>query len=119
MKRLLIAFATTAILSTGAYAQTSETTNPVPGTSEGENSTIPADAAGAVVTPGDAPVATTAEGTSSVPVPGNNSGIDSTMPADAASTVVVGSDAAPLPKEGAAPVPGTSAGAETAAPPAN
>ncbi|WP_416355250.1 hypothetical protein ACLNGM_13085 [Aureimonas phyllosphaerae] len=110
MNRLILALATTAALSTAAFAQSSETTNPVPGTSAGEESAMPAGAASTVTTPTDAPPASTDANTSKVPVPGNGTGVASTMPADAASTVVVPTDATPVPAETSVPVPGTSAG---------
>ncbi|RIY03325.1 hypothetical protein D3218_00720 [Aureimonas flava] len=113
MNRLMIALAASALLSTGALAQTSETSNPVPATSAGEESAMPADAASTVIVPGDAPAASTAANTSTVPVPGNDSGIGSTMPAEAASTVVVPTDATPVPADTSVPVPGTSAGDDT------
>ncbi len=113
MNRLIIALAATAALSTVALAQSSETTNPVPGTSAGEESAMPAGAASTVIVPTDAPPASTDANTSTVPVPGNESGIGSAMPADAASTVVVPTDATPVPKDTSVPVPGTSAGDDT------
>ncbi|WP_061934456.1 hypothetical protein [Aureimonas sp. AU22] len=110
MNRLIIAFAATAALSTAAMAQTSETSNPVPATSAGDDTVMPAGAASTVVVPTDAPPASTDANTSKVPVPGNDSGIGSAMPAEAASTVVVPTDAAPVGTDTSNPVPGTSAG---------
>ncbi|RIY00073.1 hypothetical protein D3218_12305 [Aureimonas flava] len=89
---------------------------PVPGTSAGMDSVIPADQASQVVTGTDAPPASTDAATSSIPVPGNTSGIGSAIPAGAASTVVVPNDATPVPRDTSVPVPGTSAGDDTVAP---
>ncbi|WP_279481684.1 hypothetical protein [Aureimonas sp. SK2] len=92
MNRLIIALATTAALSTGALAQT---------------------------TAGNAPVATTTQGTSQVPVPGNDSAIESAVPAEAASTVIVPTDAPPAStaeNTSQVPVPGNSSGIDSTMP---
>ncbi|WP_294641055.1 hypothetical protein [uncultured Aureimonas sp.] len=89
---------------------------PVPGTSAGLDSVLPADQASEVKTNRDAPPATTDAATSSIPVPGNTSGIGSAIDAEAASTVVVPRDAAPVARDSSVPVPGTSAGDDTVTP---
>ena len=64
-KTLLAAVSATMLLSGAAFAQSSETTNPVPGTSAGENSAVPAGAASTVTTNQDAPKADTSAAASS------------------------------------------------------
>ena len=114
MRHTLIATAAaTFLLSGAAFAQSNITPNPVPGTSAGEESKMPAGAASTVTTTTDAPPVDNGQSASSVPVPGNNSGIDATAPVVPPTT---GTDATPVPTDTANPVPGTSAGEDTKAP---
>ncbi len=108
MKKTFLAAASLTLLLAGpAFAQANITTNPVPGTSAGEETKMPAGAASTVTTTRDAPSVDTKESTSSVPVPGNTSGIDSTQPVR---PPVTSGDATAVPTDTANPVPGTSAG---------
>jgi opacity protein-like surface antigen len=114
MKKTLLAAASLTLLMAGsAFAQSATTTNPVPGTSAGEESKMPAGAASTVTTNRDAPSADTKESTSSVPVPGNTSGIDST--ATVRPPITTG-DAGTVPSDTTNPVPGTSAGENSTVP---
>ncbi len=114
MKSTLIAAASATLLFCGsAFAQSALTNNPVPGTSAGEESRMPADAASTVTTTQDAPSVDTNETTSSVPVPGNSSGVDSTEEVLPPST---NRDATAVPTETTNPVPGTSAGENSTVP---
>ena len=110
MNRLIIAFAATVALSPVALAQTSQATNPVPGTSANDDTAMPAGTASQVITSTDAPTASTEANTSKVPVPGNSTGVASAMPAAEASKVIVNKDATSVPADTSVPVPGTSAG---------
>ena len=108
MKKTFLAAASLTLLMAGsAMAQSNMTSNPVPGTSAGEKSEMPAAAASTVTTNRDAAPVDTKESTSSVPVPGNTSGIDSTQPLRPKTTT---GDATAVPIDTANPVPGTSAG---------
>jgi len=114
MKKTLFAAASLTLLLAGsAFAQSATTTNPVPGTSAGEESKMPAGAASTVTTTRDATSVDTKESTSSVPVPGNSSGIDSTQPVRPPVTT---GDAAAVPSDTTNPVPGTSAGENSTTP---